>query len=295
VAKQSLPVYNTCNLSEQPQQNQPLLVDRFSHYLTTHQHLVFPHKHTFYHLVYFTKGSGYHFIDFVKFPVAAGQIYFMIPGQVHTWQFEGEVDGYIINFSDNFFGEFLNNPRYIEQFSFFSGNALEQVMDVSDFDRPRLVQFFEDILKEDKSKLAKNDDMIRAIILQLFLHLGRYQSTLENSQQRTGNTLMLHQFKKLIDIHFKEKKLPKEYAAMLYVTPNHLNALTKDVAGKPAGELIRDRILLEVKRLLVNAQLTIAEIAAELNFEDNSYFSRFFKKYEGVSPEDFRKQFNNKK
>ncbi|HEY0299583.1 MAG TPA: AraC family transcriptional regulator [Arachidicoccus sp.] len=50
-------------------------------------------------------------------------------------------------------------------------------------------------------------------------------------------------------------------------------------------------MLLEAKRLLVNGDMTIAEIAANLNFEDNSYFNRFFKKYEGITPNDFRKQF----
>jgi AraC family transcriptional activator of pobA len=54
--------------------------------------------------------------------------------------------------------------------------------------------------------------------------------------------------------------------------------------------VIRDRVLLEAKRLLTNADMTAAEIAYELNFEDNSYFSRFFKKYEGVGPDEFRKR-----
>lgn len=94
----------------------------------------------------------------------------------------------------------------------------------------------------------------------------------------------------LIDQHYKEKKLTKEYAAMLYVTPNHLNALTKDVTGSSAGELIRERILLEAKRLIINAKMTIAEIALELDFTDNSYFSKFFKKYVRATFEMFRKQ-----
>ena len=75
---------------------------------------------------------------------------------------------------------------------------------------------------------------------------------------------------------------------MLYITPNHLNACCKEVLGIPAGEVIRNRIVLEAKRLLVNLQLSISEIAYTLNFEDNSYFTKFFKKYAGVTPEEFR-------
>ncbi|MEJ7682130.1 MAG: helix-turn-helix domain-containing protein [Segetibacter sp.] len=112
----------------------------------------------------------------------------------------------------------------------------------------------------------------------------------KNGKQQNYNSLLLRNFQKLIDRHYKEKKLTKDYAAMLYVTPNHLNALSKDVMGRSAGELIRDRLLLEAKRLLVNAEMTVSEIAFELDFEDNSYFSKFFKKYVGLTPEIFRKQ-----
>ncbi len=61
--------------------------------------------------------------------------------------------------------------------------------------------------------------------------------------------------------------------------------------GKTAGELIRDRVLLEAKRLLTNGDMSITELAYDLNFQDNSYFNRFFKKYADVTPEEFRKSF----
>ena len=84
--------------------------------------------------------------------------------------------------------------------------------------------------------------------------------------------------------------MPKDYASLLYITPNHLNALCKELLGESAGELIRKRIILEAKRLLVIKDYSIAEVAYELNFNDNSYFTKFFKKIEGMTPEDFRKK-----
>ena len=81
-----------------------------------------------------------------------------------------------------------------------------------------------------------------------------------------------------------------EYAELLYITPNHLNALCKDHLGIPAGELIRNRIILEAKRLLINQDLSISEISYVLNFNDNSYFTKFFKKQVGVTPEEFRRK-----
>jgi AraC family transcriptional regulator, transcriptional activator of pobA len=83
-------------------------------------------------------------------------------------------------------------------------------------------------------------------------------------------------------------KLPREYAELLHITPNHLNAICNEILGKPAGEVIRDRIVLEAKRLMINQELSIAQIGYKLNFSDNSYFSKFFKKYAGMTAEDFR-------
>src|ERR1700760_1919499 len=74
-----------------------LLISQFAPYIEKHYAQVHAaHRHSFYHLVLFTQGGGTHTIDFVTYPVAPGQIYFMIPGQVHSWHFEGEVDGYIV-------------------------------------------------------------------------------------------------------------------------------------------------------------------------------------------------------
>jgi AraC-like DNA-binding protein len=60
--------------------------------------------------------------------------------------------------------------------------------------------------------------------------------------------------------------------------------------GVSAGELIRNRVLLEAKRMLTNPQLSISEISLKLNFSDNSYFTKFFKKLEDITPEEFRKK-----
>ena len=102
----------------------------FDHYLAVHQDLHFPHKHSFYHLVYFSSGAGSHSIDFVNFPVTPGSIYFMIPGQVHTWEFEDQPTGFIVNFSEAFINDLIANPRYLDQFSFFLGIAGDQVITV---------------------------------------------------------------------------------------------------------------------------------------------------------------------
>jgi len=215
----------------------------------------------------------------------------MIPGQVHSWHFEGEVDGYIINFSDTLFRSFLLNPNYLERFHFFSGVSDESVCQLPTEVHGKITQLLEEILTQASNSTDGEIDMIRLLLMQLFLIVEGCCNVSNKKRIPQQKQVLLKNFRRLIDQHYLSIKLPKEYADLLYVTPNHLNALCQDLLGKTAGELIRDRILLEAKRLLINANMTVTEIAYNLNFQDNSYFNRFFKKYVGVTPDDFRKQF----
>jgi len=268
-----------------------LLVERFGAYLNRHEHsLHHAHRHSFFHIVLFTKGSGSHTIDFDRFVVKPYAIYFMIPGQVHSWHFEGEADGYIINFSDTLFRSFLLNPNYLERFHFFSGISEESVCQLPIEAHGKVTQLFEEILAEANNSNDGEPDMIRLLLMQLFLVVENSCKVNNKKSIPQQKQVLLRNFRRLIDQHFLTIKLPKEYADLLYVTPNHLNALCQDVLGKTAGELIRDRILLEAKRLLTNAGMTVTEIAYNLNFQDNSYFNRFFKKNVGMTPDEFRKQ-----
>jgi AraC-like DNA-binding protein len=291
MAKASIPVYNICSID---QQSKDLLIEQFGAYLDRHyQNLHHPHRHSFYHMVFFTKGRGSHSIDFEKFTVKPFQIYFMIPGQVHSWHFEGEVEGYIVHFNESLFTSFMQNGHYLEQFHFFRGNAEDGVCQLPVSEQDRIVHLFESLLSEVKNKMEYSLDMVRLRLLELFITVERNCLSKQGRNRPPQKYLLLRNFQQLIDKYFRTMKLPKEYAGMLYVTPNHLNALCQDLLGKTAGDLIRDRVLLEAKRLLTNADMTVTEIAYDLNFQDNSYFNRFFKRNVGVTPDEFRKRFIN--
>jgi AraC family transcriptional activator of pobA len=285
--KKEIPVYDICTLSEFKQDD--ILISRFAPYLAQHHNLSLAHKHTFYHLVIFTEGAGAHAIDFEQFEVKPYQIYFMIPGQVHSWEFKGPVDGYVINFSAQFFQSFLLKPDYLEQFSFFNGSIKDAVIDLPDTAKTDITSLFEQLISESEKGERLGTDMVRALLLQVFIKIGRLGYEKQGSSINAYNYTLLKNFQKLIEQHYQTLRLPKDYAELLYITPNHLNALCKDVLNLPAGEVIRNRIILEAKRLLINLNLTISEIALKLGFEDNSYFTKFFKKLTSLTPEEFRK------
>lgn len=284
-----IPIYDICTITDV--KDDEIIISRFSEYSANYKHLHSPHRHAFYHVVFFTEGKGQHTIDFETFVVKSNQIYFMVPGQVHSWDFEGIAEGYIINFSPSFYQSFLLRPDFLDQFYFFGANAHESVIDVPKAEQQKIIDLFENILQESVSQRKMNMDMIRILLLQIFLKIDRLNENKEQlSTENNYNYTLLSNFKKLIELNYTKLKLPKEYAALLYITPNHLNALCQDVLGVSAGELIRNRIILEAKRLLINLDLPISEIAYRLNFNDNSYFTKFFKKHVDITPEEFRKK-----
>lgn len=284
------PVYNICNISTSPAlPDEDILVEDFAQYINRHYaKLNHPHRHAFYHLVLFTAGKGTHTIDFKTFPVAGGQAYFMIPGQVHGWQFEGKVEGYIVNFSESYFKSFLLNSYYLDQFSFFSGNCDEGVIHLKGSLFTKGEQLLSEMLGATGSGQG-HADLVKVLLLR-FLLLAEEASGKKVAHAVPHQKMVtLKTFRGLIEKNYRQLKLPNEYAALMYITPHHLNALCQDLTGQTAGELIRDRVILEAKRLLVNEEMTGAEIAWNLNFKDASYFNRFFKKATGLTPFEFRK------
>jgi AraC-like DNA-binding protein len=71
---------------------------------------------------------------------------------------------------------------------------------------------------------------------------------------------------------------------MLNLTPKNLNRKIVTEKQIAPNTIIKNRIILQAKRLLVNTTLSIKEIAVYLGYEDYSYFLRFFKSQTGSSP-----------
>jgi AraC family transcriptional activator of pobA len=100
----------------------------------------------------------------------------------------------------------------------------------------------------------------------------------------------LTHFITLIDANYAKHIPLEQYAVSLEISVAHLNAICRQVSGRSALQLIHERLMLEAKRELIYTVMTIKEISEFLGFTDPAYFTRFFKRQEGMSPRDFRLQ-----
>jgi AraC family transcriptional regulator, transcriptional activator of pobA len=95
----------------------------------------------------------------------------------------------------------------------------------------------------------------------------------------------------LVEQHFKTLHTVADYADLLCVTPKNLSKKINLVSKETPNDIIKNRIILESKRLLAHTKMNVKEIAYTLNYDDDAYFVRFFTKHTGISPTSFRKQF----
>ncbi|MEO0472928.1 MAG: helix-turn-helix domain-containing protein, partial [Bacteroidota bacterium] len=198
--------------------------------------------------------------------------------------------GYMVQFDAEFFSMRYNNHNLFE-FPFFS-NYKKSSVHFSPEEFPAFLQLVRQMEDEYESEKSDQVKALRSYLNIVLIHCKRaFPLQIEPQVEEDHNAkLLIQSFTLMIEEHFREKHLVREYAEMLNLTPNYLNVVCRERTGKSAGELIRDRIMLEAKRMLAHDDLNIAEIGYALHFTDNAYFSRFFKKYEGISPDQFRKQ-----
>lgn len=287
-----IPSYSLCQVLGKERCADEVFVARLQelpHLVTTWTE---PHRHDFYQIVLFTQGSGTHTIDFQQYHIQPHHIYYSAPGQIHSWQFGPDTDGFILQFNDSFFASMCQNPYYIREFPLFAAISTDPVNTLDLSCCSEVAQTFSQLLTEYRRPEAFQNDLLRGLLMVILVKLSRALPMQRQEGVSKHSLAQLREFETLIEQHFREKRLPKAYAEMMFITPNHLNTLVSSLVGRSAGELIRQRVLVEAKRMLVNSDLMISQIADALHFEDNAYFTRFFKKYTGQTPEGFRASFD---
>ena len=108
------------------------------------------------------------------------------------------------------------------------------------------------------------------------------------SDKKNKEPVILQNLKEAIENDFKSKHTPNDYAVLLNISPNALAKIAKKYFNKTLTNLIAERIIIEAKRELYLTNKSIKEVAYELGYDDEYYFSRFFKKNVNISPQVYR-------
>tara|TARA_B100000809_G_scaffold263795_1_gene317895 strand:+ start:132 stop:968 length:837 start_codon:yes stop_codon:yes gene_type:complete len=132
-------------------------------------------------------------------------------------------------------------------------------------------------------------EMLQMMLKRLIIICTRiYKNQIDINELENKNIDIIREYYFLVEQHFKEKFSVLEYSDLLHKSPKTLSNIFKKLGSKPPLQYIKDRRMLEAKRLLSYTDLQISEIGYQLGFSDIQSFSRFFKREEGIAPKDFK-------
>jgi len=255
------------------------------------EHNLMPHLHDFYSIFWIESGEATHATEFVEYSLNADTVLFVPPGLKHRMYMDKSVGGTYMLFNEVFIQYNQKNHVPLKEYRLFNNPDFKSLITVLPEKRENLKNITELIFNE----LNNPDDYSSDIVLNL-LHLfllesrrifdRQYQKVMEKPSETPDSTII--QFKLLIDNNYQKLKNVSSYAVMLNVNPSCLNELAKKTTGITAGELIRNRVIDETRKLLYLSSKSGKEIAFELGFDDPAYFSRFFKKYTGTTLKEYR-------
>lgn len=118
---------------------------------------------------------------------------------------------------------------------------------------------------------------------------GFYFHKLDENVSRNSTDRVANEFMKLLDANFKRHRKIEFYAERMDLTPKYMSSLMRKLTGRSAGEWIDRRVIMEAKALLRSTNMTVQQIADELNFPEQSAFGKYFKRHTGLSPKEYRK------
>ncbi|EOQ96149.1 DNA-binding helix-turn-helix protein [Leptospira wolbachii serovar Codice str. CDC] len=240
------------------------------------------HRHSHFALFYFTDGKGTHSIDFQSHTIEENTLFFLRPGQVHSWTFSKPVKGFALKIYPDYLSEQGGSISSFQNYPFFQlGNPTSKL---TINDSIQLKNDFERLLSE---KDSQSNSSMTYLLIQLVLQQSLKEFNLSQNEMITIDS-KLYTFFSLLDKNFKDQKTTSYYAKEMGISTGSLNQLCQNQYGKSAKSIIQERLVLEIKRLLLHSDFNINQIALTLGFTDNSYFSKFFKTHTTNSPENFR-------
>lgn len=138
-------------------------------------------------------------------------------------------------------------------------------------------------------------DMMESLITSgiyrlLYIMAHNFYDTAESTDTQTREEGYFKQFMKLLALNYRSHRSVQFYASQIHLNPKYLSSVIKNTSGKSPAEWINTYVILEAKNLIKYSDLSIQEIAYTLNFPNQSFFGKYFKRLTGMSPKTYRQQ-----
>ncbi len=242
-----------------------------------------------YSLIWIQEGQGKATVDYNTFDYDEHTLFSFTPYQPFLFGAEEKSKGYVIHFHSDFFCIHKHHQEIACNGILFNNLYDVPFVKVTESATDSFGMIIKEIQRDiDNDPLAMNESVLS--YLKLFLiHASRLRQEEESPKEEKEEEAFIPQkLKDMIEAHFRTMHTPKDYANSLHISQKALAKISKKYFNKTMTALIADRVIMEAKRELYLTSKPVREIAYELGYEDEFYFSRFFKKNTSITPTMFR-------
>lgn len=245
----------------------------------------------YYVLVWMGSATGNIVVDFESRKIENDSWIFISPGAMFGMR-AFQVNGILIVFNNKFTGRRAKSRLYLRNHPLLHQNWVFPVICPEGLDKTNM-DIIMKLMNQEFRRPDKSLDVVRSYLNVLLEIAGRsFTGTAQNGDGYDERVIDLRQ---LIEDHYQTEHDTAFYASGIELTPKRANEILKEHTGKTITETLHNRLNLEMKRRIACTDEPVSRIGKELGFADPSYFSRFFRKNNGVTPQQFRSEFETPK
>ena len=243
------------------------------------------HRHSYFELMLFEQGGGDNLIDFVNYDVKAYSCFIIFPKQIHLLHRAPGSFGDVVQFnSSSVTSDKLN--LIVQEHLWYGRSALLFEEDHLKFTE---VKTFIELIKANSSG-AYSGETQHALLQSLLFVIMKQSLEMENAVYKPA---VFSEFLKLLDSEIKNQHKVRFYSERLNVSEKKLSQLSKTYLGGTTLSVIHDKLITEIKRLLLHGALSHKEIAYDLGFDSPSSFNAFVKRRTGQTPGEIQSQLSS--
>jgi len=248
-------------------------------------------RNNYFTIIIITSGEGLAKVDLCEYSFKENTLFAFYPYQPFMLASEEPLTGISIQFHHDFFCIYRHHKEIAANGILFNNVYQQPFILLDENNKQTLMNIVREIVNELKIDALRKDEVLVSY-LKIFLvfatRIKLEQQSIKNENSNDKQLLIIQNLRNAIEDNFRIKHSASEYADMLYVTPVVLARAAKNHFNMTLSDLITERIIVEAKRELYLTNKTVKEIAYELGYDDEYYFSRVFKGKTDISPQLYR-------
>ena len=243
-----------------------------------------PHRHNHEEILIIKEGTPDHFIDFYRETLQSPMIVYIAQGKTHQFIPKEGTYGWAIRYET----EFLPGSMFHYYSYFLDSVKLNMTNDcIKNFVEPLCT-----MMLAESENFPVDYEVIKHLLGTFIYKLeseSKKNLPFSDSSKKT-QLITFNSFLKILENNFKRNEGVEFYSEKMNMSARNLNVICRAVVRKSVSELIETRKMIEARQLLLNSNMTVAEIGYELGYNEKSYFTRVFHKKTGLTPSAFRQE-----